>query len=141
MYASRSLVCNNIKGETHDSAFTNTVCWTVLFNVPFALDSAGISAYLPISRCWRGANCSTSWTNFATFDCDLDCYLCSSSLIHRNSCTMYGWLLTLDARFLLNRPWLREIQEKQTTWSIGSASWSCFYICETSPWCFERFIG
>lgn len=102
MCEQKSLACNN--GKTHP-AFANTVHWIVLLNVPFALDSARGSraSYLPISRCWRGGNCSTSWTNSATFGCDLDYYLCSFSLAHRNSCMMYGWPLTSDARFL-NRP-------------------------------------
>jgi len=90
--------------------------------------------YLPISRCWQGGNCSTSWMNYATFGFDLDCYLCSSSLARRDSCTTYGWPLTLDALFL-NRPCgCMKIQEKQTTWSIGSASWSCFYMLVAAPW-------
>jgi len=63
----------------------------------------GISTYLPISRCWRGGNCSTSWTNSATSGCDSDCCPRSSSLARRDSCMTCGWSLTSGARFL-NRP-------------------------------------
>lgn len=30
--------------------------------------------------------------------------------------------------------WLRETQEKQTTWSIGFASWFCFYMRNAASW-------
>lgn len=30
--------------------------------------------------------------------------------------------------------WLRETQGKQTAWSIGSASWFCFYKRDAAPW-------
>lgn len=99
-------------------------------------------AYLPISRCWREGNCSTSWTNFATFDCDLDCYLYSSSLTHRNSYTTYGWPLTSDARFL-NRPCdcVKHKKNKQHDRSVPQIDLASMYMCETSRRCFERFIG
>jgi len=95
-------------------------------------------SYLPISRCWQGENCSTSWMNYATFGFDLDCYLCSSSLERRDSCTTYGWPLTLDARFL-NRPcgcmkYKKNKQHDRSAPQVDLAS-----ICWSRR--LERFIG
>lgn len=48
---------------------------------------------------------------------------------------LYDVWVTVNIGCTLPEPsmWLRETQEKQTTWSIGS-SWFCFYMRNATPW-------
>lgn len=86
------------------AAATLHVCEMLSLNVPRLYWIRRFVSYLPISRCWRGGNCWTSWTNSATFGCDSDCCPCSFSLAHRDNCMTCEWRLALDERFL-NRPY------------------------------------
>lgn len=64
------------------------------------------STYLLISRCWWGANCSTSWTNSATFGYGSGCCPCSFSLSRHGNCTTCAVVSSIwDERFLEARRW------------------------------------
>lgn len=64
------------------------------------------STYLLISRCWWGGNCSTSWTNSATFGYGSGCCPCSFSLSRHGNCTTCAVVSSIwDERFLQAHPW------------------------------------
>lgn len=48
---------------------------------------------------------------------------------------LYDVWVTVNIGYTLPESvWLRGTREKQTIWSIGSASWFCFYMRDAAPW-------